>query len=90
MRYQDWSYLLYMASNFYISYLICKENTYFLDIALIDFRRRSYMMKICGIIIEPNRNRLALIDKIYPLINIFDKHSMLSWLDTRILALDVG
>eukprot|EP00347_Sterkiella_histriomuscorum_P006477 403352620 len=90
LKYYNWKFLLYFFCNFYINFYIYFTNTIFLDTALIDFRRRNYLMRLCEVIIEPNRLRLKQSEKIFPLINIFDKNSMLSWLDTRILTLDVG
>ncbi|CDW76406.1 UNKNOWN [Stylonychia lemnae] len=89
-RYQQWQFWVFFITNFYINSFIYYHQSMFLEISLIDFRRRYYLMNQIQNLIEPNRMRLKSYEKIYPLINIFDKQSLMSWLDIRILALDIG
>lgn len=40
--------------------------------------------------LEPNRFKVKAILKMFPLINYFDPESLLSWMDLRMLFLDIG
>lgn len=47
-------------------------------------------MKVLTALIELNRFKVKGKQKIFPLLNVFDKQSIYSWLDMRLICLDLG
>jgi len=47
-------------------------------------------MNMMTILIQPSRLKEKGVGRLLPLINFFDKQTMLSWLDMRIITLDYG
>ncbi|CDW86982.1 UNKNOWN [Stylonychia lemnae] len=82
-----WVYtILLFITNFLIYYV----NLVFLEIGVIDMKRKKFTMKLMEAILEPNRFKLKKYEKVFPLLNYFDPQTLLSWMDMRIMILDVG
>eukprot|EP00347_Sterkiella_histriomuscorum_P012590 403367986 len=89
-KYRSAQFWGYFISCFCVNMLIYMVNLTFIEIGLIDMKRRKYQMKILEIMLEPNRFKVLPKHRIFPLINYFDPQSLLSWMDIRIMALDIG
>ena len=89
-RYKSVWFWIYFGVNFFINATVYIKSSQFIEIGVIDLVRRDFLMKnLCGML-ECNRNSLEDSINATPMINIFDKQSLLSWMDMRIIALDVG
>eukprot|EP00347_Sterkiella_histriomuscorum_P005593 403356017 len=89
-KYQSASFWGYFISCFLVNTLIYVVNLNFIEIGVIDMKRRKYNMKVLEIMLEPNRFKVLPKHRIFPLINYFDPQSLLSWMDIRIMLLDIG
>ena len=61
-----------------------------LEAGFSDLLRRYKLMISLSALIQPNRYKVKGPERIFPLLNIFDSQTMISWLDMRILTLDFG
>ena len=66
------------------------KTSQFIEIGVIDLVRRDFIMKYLVAMLECNRFKVEGPLKLTPVLNFFDKQSLLSWMDMRIIALDVG
>ncbi|CDW83738.1 UNKNOWN [Stylonychia lemnae] len=89
-QYSSVMFWFYTVACFNINAAVYYNNTVFQIIGIIDFKRKRYLQKLMTKLIEIDRYKAQGYQKIMPLINIFDRQSMLCWLDMRILALDFG
>ncbi|CDW86306.1 UNKNOWN [Stylonychia lemnae] len=89
-RYIHTDFWVYTISLFYINSFIFYKNIVFMDVALIDFGRTYIVMQLMNVLLEPNRQKLNNITRNFPIINFFDKRSMLCWLDLKLLLENFG
>ncbi|CDW91635.1 UNKNOWN [Stylonychia lemnae] len=76
-RYTYLDFWLYTISLFYINSFIFYANSAFFDIAIIDYSRK-YMLNIAmSVVIEANRQKMISVLRTYPLMNIFDRQTMI-------------
>ena len=84
-RYKNIPFWYYTLALFYVNAQTFYFNLAFLEIGVIDLKRRMLMMKVVNTIIEPNHNKRKGFLKIYPLINMFDPRSLLTWMEMRLI-----
>ena len=89
-KYSKISYWLYALPLIYINFTIFRINLVFLNVSIIDMKRRWISMIICETNLEPNRFKVKEMFKGPPLINYFDPRTLLSWIDARVMFLDMG
>ena len=89
-KYIDPYYWAYTGALILVNGLIFYSNLEFLEIGLIDMQRRKFAMMVLESMFEPNRFKIALMLKVFPLLNYYDPSTLLAWLDMRIMLLDIG
>lgn len=73
-----------------INFTFFYVNLSFIEIGVIDMKRKKFMMKGLEVMLEPNRSKVKNIYRLLPLFNYFDPQTLMSWIDLRMMALDVG
>jgi hypothetical protein len=66
------------------------ENIRFLEVGVIDLIRKLAILKYLLAFVVVDKFQLGEESRVTPAINIYDMQSMLSWIDMRTLALDLG
>eukprot|EP00347_Sterkiella_histriomuscorum_P022057 403331836 len=89
-KYSDPVLWIYWLALVFIVRQLFWVNSYFLFIGIYDMKRRYYQMESIDAMLEPNRFKIKKNFKFYPLINYFDPQSLMSWLDLRMMVLDIG
>jgi len=65
-------------------------NLLFLELGMIDMSRRLFLMKALNGVLEPNLFKKPGLLSTVPFMNIFDKASLVSWIDMRVMVFDIG
>eukprot|EP00347_Sterkiella_histriomuscorum_P019299 403342181 len=89
-KYNNPVYWLYTLPLIYLNLLYFRANLSFLQMAITDMKRRRLSMIVCETHLEANRHKVKDKYKATPLINFFDPRTLLSWIDARIMYLDLG
>ncbi|CDW77799.1 UNKNOWN [Stylonychia lemnae] len=84
---QFWTFNILLL---YFNIMTLGTNLYFIALGSQDMKRRMVAMRSCESHLEPNRFKIKDIYKAFPLINFFDPKTLLSWMDLRIMYLDMG
>eukprot|EP00347_Sterkiella_histriomuscorum_P006140 403353915 len=87
-KYSSKIFWVYFTSMFWVNFAVYLVNLDFLEIGVIDLKRRKFLMKILEIMLEPNRFKTSV--KVFCFVNYFDPQTLLSWMDMRVMILDVG
>ncbi len=89
-KYKDPFFWVYSSLLWTINFGIFYVNLTFIEIGVIDMKRRKFAMMAIETLLEPNRFKVKAAFQMYPLLNYFDPQTLLSWLDSRMIMLDLG
>ncbi|CDW77518.1 UNKNOWN [Stylonychia lemnae] len=89
-KYYNQTFWIYNILLLYFNTFIWSLNIYFLAIGNQDMKRRLVAMYQCEANLEPNRYKIKEKYRNFTLINYFDAKSLLSWMDMRMMYLDMG
>ncbi len=89
-KYKDPLFWIYTILLIMVNFVIFYINLLFIEIGVIDMKRRKFAMMAIETLLEPNRFKVKGAFQMYPLLNYFDPQTLLSWLDSRMIMLDIG
>ena len=85
-----WDSWIYTSLEFLQSCIIICLNQLFLFAGLIDFKRRSIMLKACGVLIDPIKHNYPVLYRIFPTVNIACAKSIHTWFKLRQCLMSLG
>ncbi|CDW89347.1 UNKNOWN [Stylonychia lemnae] len=89
-KYLDYSFWVHNVLLLFFNTYMWSLNIYFLAMGNQDMKRRLVAMHQCEANLEPNRYKIKERFRNFTLINYFDAKSLLSWMDMRMMYLDLG
>lgn len=89
-KFRGFKFYVYHAAGLMVNYLIYQLNTNFLMAGCVDMKRRYYLMKLLLGVLEPDKTKLEFKFYVTPTLNFLDNRTMMSWMDMRRIATDIG
>lgn len=89
-KYVNLKFWIYCIPLIYLNTALFNLALNFLFMAVIDMKRRMSCMELCEANLECNRFKVKEKNKGPPLLNYIDPRTLLSWVDARVMYLDMG